>query len=175
MRPRPAEPASSPVLVAILAPTLATGFPSIVTVSAPSAISLSIATLTYGIGTGPPGLGVLHTSGTGHVWVIPCPLCKMLRPLASTFLPMDSSFELLLCRDVALPRRRRAVENRGANLAGVRLAVNERSPARAARVRRHPIGREREPEHARRRAEVADRVGDQVHLERFRHDVHLSQ
>src|ERR1041384_4193411 len=74
MTPPPAEPASSPVLVEILAPTLATGFPSILTVSAPSVRSLSIAMLTYGMGTGPPGLGVLHTSGGAQVCVWPCPL-----------------------------------------------------------------------------------------------------
>src|SRR5438045_2860238 len=61
----PAVPASSPVhieysesLTAIICP------PSALTVVVPFARSLDWETMTgYGIGTGPPGLGVLHTSG----------------------------------------------------------------------------------------------------------------
>src|SRR5438045_3256675 len=61
----PAVPASSPAhrlnsqsLIAIILP------PSALTVVLPLAKSLDLETITgYGIGTGPPGLGVLQTSG----------------------------------------------------------------------------------------------------------------
>src|SRR5262245_6820738 len=45
------------------------GLPSTFTVVEPSAVSVDCATLGYGIGTGPPGVGVLQTSG--KIVVIP--------------------------------------------------------------------------------------------------------
>src|SRR6516165_3310505 len=42
--------------------------------------------LGYGIGIGPPGLGVLHTSGATASWVLPCPLCRIDRPFANTLM-----------------------------------------------------------------------------------------
>ena len=71
--PPPAEPASSPVLILRLEPARAAGLPSTLTFWLPSARSESIATLTYGIGTGPAGEGVLQTSGTEQTWVKPSP------------------------------------------------------------------------------------------------------
>ena len=59
----PAEPASSPVLVEKFDPCSMTGFPSIFTEELPCAVSEDCAMLGYGIGIGPAGEGVLHTSG----------------------------------------------------------------------------------------------------------------
>ena len=59
----PAEPASSPVLWEKLLPCSMTGQPSASVFLLPWAVSLDWAMLGYGIGMGPAGLGVLHTSG----------------------------------------------------------------------------------------------------------------
>ena len=61
----PMVPASSPLLMANFEPLIAAMLaPSTLTVVVPSESELDCATFGYGIGTGPPGVGVLHTSGT---------------------------------------------------------------------------------------------------------------
>ena len=96
------------VLVEILALTLASGLPSILTVSAPSAMSLSIAMFGYGIGIGPPGLGVLQTSGGAHVRP-PVPLVNDAAAVGVDCLSHDWTLESLLeryragCQDCRRP------------------------------------------------------------------------
>src|SRR5947207_2116142 len=58
-----AEPASSPVLVMKLDVFNMMGLPSTLTLALPSPVSDDRATFGYGIGIGPAGDGVLHTSG----------------------------------------------------------------------------------------------------------------
>ena len=65
--PPPADPASSPLLILKFESFTHTGFPSAVTVWAPFAVSLDWAIFGYGMGIGPPGDGVLHTSGNAVV------------------------------------------------------------------------------------------------------------
>jgi hypothetical protein len=60
----PAIPGSSPVLFRNLLPWIITGMPPTETDVVPPTKSELIATLGYGIGIGPPALGVLQTSGT---------------------------------------------------------------------------------------------------------------
>src|SRR5882724_6233092 len=86
--PPPAEPASSPVLVLYTESLIMTGFPSAFTVVAVCAASDDLATFGYGIGTGPPGVGVLHTSGkTGET--PPESLCTIvIGLLTSTVTPI---------------------------------------------------------------------------------------
>src|SRR5688572_11189544 len=59
----PATPASSPLLFENTAPWIITGLPSHFTVELPCDVSLLMAMLGYGMGIGPAGEGVLHTSG----------------------------------------------------------------------------------------------------------------
>src|SRR5208282_2534947 len=87
----PTVPGSSPVhrlnshpLIAIIFP------PSAVTVVLPFARSLDIETITgYGIGTGPPGLGVLQTSGTVLLAIPLLPLWTREFELPFTFTVTD--------------------------------------------------------------------------------------
>src|SRR5215471_4835966 len=88
--PPPADPASSPVLVLYTESLIMTGLPSAFTVVAVCAASDDLAMFGYGIGTGPPGVGVLHTSGkTGatppeSLWTI------VIGLLISTVTPISS-------------------------------------------------------------------------------------
>src|SRR5688572_27502933 len=61
--PPPALPASSPVLMLKFESLTHAGLPSHLTFVVPLAVSEDLAIFGYGIGTGPPGVGVLHTSG----------------------------------------------------------------------------------------------------------------
>src|SRR4051795_10891022 len=65
--PPPALPASSPVLMLKFESLTHTGLPSHFTVVVPLAVSDDFAMFGYGIGIGPAGDGVLHTSGKAIV------------------------------------------------------------------------------------------------------------
>src|SRR5262249_50981738 len=65
--PPPALPASSPVLMLKFESLTQTGLPSHLTLLVPLAVSEDFAMFGYGIGIGPAGLGVLHTSGKAIV------------------------------------------------------------------------------------------------------------
>src|SRR5262249_16248908 len=65
--PPPALPASSPVLTAKFESCKQIGLPSHLTDELPWAVSEDLAIFGYGIGTGPPGVGVLQTSGNAVV------------------------------------------------------------------------------------------------------------
>ena len=77
----PALPASSPVETQYCAPRTMGMHPSVVTVRGPLTVSAERAEFGYGIGTGPVGVGVRHTSGNTTL-VPPLPLWAMPRPLA---------------------------------------------------------------------------------------------
>src|SRR6185312_2558232 len=81
--PPPAVPASSPVLVLKLESFTHSGLPSAFTLVAPFAVSEDFAAFGYGMGTGPPGVGVLQTSGKITV-VPPLSACTTLKLLALT-------------------------------------------------------------------------------------------
>ena len=74
--PPPALPASSPVLVLKFESFTQTGLPSHFTLIVPLAVSDDFAMFGYGIGIGPPGAGVLQTSGTRSS----CRCCRHVRP-----------------------------------------------------------------------------------------------
>ena len=65
--PPPALPASSPVLMLKFESLTHAGLPSHLTLVVPFAVSEDFAMFGYGIGIGPPGDGVLHTSGKAVV------------------------------------------------------------------------------------------------------------
>ena len=84
----PAEPGSSPVDVEYLAPLTIGILPSVVTFLGPLLVSDALPMFGYGIGIGPPGEGVLHTSGKTvlipplPLWAIPRELAKVVCPIA---------------------------------------------------------------------------------------------
>src|SRR5262245_44916297 len=65
--PPPALPASSPVLMLKFESLTHAGLPSHFTFVVPLAVSDDLAMFGYGMGIGPPGDGVLHTSGNAVV------------------------------------------------------------------------------------------------------------
>ena len=65
--PPPALPASSPVLMLKFESLTQIGLPSHLTFVVPLAVSDDLAMFGYGIGIGPAGDGVLHTSGNAIV------------------------------------------------------------------------------------------------------------
>src|SRR3954470_18559194 len=78
--PPPALPASSPVLMLKFESFTHTGLPSHLTFVVPDAVSEDLAIFGYGIGIGPAGEGVLHTSGKAIVVPL-LPACTTERKL----------------------------------------------------------------------------------------------
>src|SRR5262249_23681829 len=89
--PPPAFPASSPLDIVISVSLVAVFLPIIFTLleAVPPSIWVSMAMFGYGIGTGPPGVGVLHTSGKIMHW--PSPLVEAPK-IMSVLLSRDQSF-----------------------------------------------------------------------------------
>src|SRR5689334_19880860 len=78
-----ADPASSPVDIMYLALLVIGICPSVLTEVGPEEVLEDIPMFGYGIGTGPAGVGVLHTSGKIGLWP-PLPLWAIPRAFAKT-------------------------------------------------------------------------------------------
>src|ERR1051326_887850 len=97
--PPPAVPGSSPLLLEYSEPLFAHMLPpSALTVVVPLSRLSDIAMFGYGIGTGPPGLGVLQTSGMVAAAIPLAALCDNMSMLMLTVTgmirspPLDESF-----------------------------------------------------------------------------------
>src|SRR5262249_26016908 len=69
----PMEPGSSPLLMLKFESLSMIGLPSHLTVLLPLSVCADIAMFGYGVGTGPPGVGVLQTSS----WVVAIPVLAL--------------------------------------------------------------------------------------------------